>query len=102
MRFEPDSNVSPTDQMPSVYHEDNVPFGYDICGRRVLHRDGRPGFPKKVAEFERKLFFKAMLNYRKRTGLKPSVEVWSFPAEDFEAIKSEINELNKLQGIMEM
>ena len=35
MRFEPDSKVSPTDQMPSVYHEDNVPMGYDVCGRRV-------------------------------------------------------------------
>ena len=99
MKFEPDSKVSPTDQMPSVYHEDNVPMGYDVCGRRVLHRDGRPGFPKKVAELERSIFFKAMLKYRKRTGLKPSVSIWSFTAED---LPSEINELNRLQGIMEM
>ena len=81
--YDTNSHISPTDGREPIYLAPDKPYeGYDICGRKILHRDGRPGKAKAEREAESKDFRRAMANYRKRTGLKLNVQVWSFIEED--------------------
>ena len=64
--------TSQTDFMEPVYSNDSPPPpGFDICGRKVLKRE------EDGIEFDM-----ALAAYRKRTGLKLNVNVWSFPQQD--------------------
>ena len=93
-----DVKTSPTDHLKPIFTKDDCPEGYDLCGRRILHRDGRPGYPKSVMEFEQRLFKKAMKRYTKRTHLKINVPIWSFPHDDTWPMDEELRNLNELQG----
>ena len=89
---------SPTDGLePTFSNENPPPFGFDICGRRILHRDGRPGYPRHIVQMEMKLFKRAMKRYRKRTHLKLNVSVWSFADVDTAPMAEELSELRRLQ-----
>lgn len=89
---------SPTDHMDPIYTGDqSPPFGFDICGRRVLHRDGRPGYPSHVIKIERDLFRQCMARYRARTGLNLNVTIWSFAEIDTAPLSDRLTELRKIQ-----
>ena len=90
--------TSPTDHLERRFTAENPPpFGFDICGRRVLWRNGRPGYPAKVMEAERVMFRLCMENYEKRTGKKIGGNVWSFPQQDTDDYADELAGLLKLQ-----
>ena len=63
---------SKTDDREPIYSNSNPPpAGFDICGRTILRADE-----------DGARFHQAMRNYRRRTGLKLHVPVWSFIEED--------------------
>ena len=102
MKITPTNETSPTDQMKPIYTDGDCPAGYDICGRRILHRDGRPGFPLNVRERERDIFYQCRLRYTQRTGLKPFVDVWSFNESDIWPCLDRVRELNRMQGFISL
>ena len=55
--YDTNSHISPTDGREPIYlAPDKPPEGTDICGRKILHRDGRPGKAKAEREAEAKGF----------------------------------------------
>ena len=98
-----EKKTSPTDREQPIYDNQNPPpEGYDVCGRRILHRQGRPGFSEDVNALEARLFQSAMTAYRKRTKLKLNVGVWSFHTSDTREIEDDLRQLNALQGIVSL
>jgi hypothetical protein len=87
----------PTDDLKPIYTSGQAPFGYDVCGRHVLHRQGRPGMPEHLGEMEATLFKRAMTMYRHRTGTRLNVGVWSFAPIDTSPLEKEIAELRRRQ-----
>ena len=99
MKIETQHERSPTDDLSPMFKQGEAPKGYDICGRRILHRVGRDKKKSPSDLLEIELFKAAMKNYRKRTGLKLFPQVWSFPEEDLTSIRDDIEKLNQMQGI---